>query len=154
MSRRSVRWWWALAIGAALLVVIQAIPYGHTRTNPPVIGEPAWNAPETRELAVRACYDCHSNQTKWPAYARIAPVSWLVTSDVAEARAKLNFSEWSRPQKEAKEAEEVVRKGEMPMRIYTLMHASARLTDAERMALAEGLAATLGTEQVESGGRR
>lgn len=154
MSRRSARWRWVMVSAGVLLIAIQAIPYGHSRTNPPVIGEPAWNAPETRVLAVRACYDCHSNETKWPAYSRLAPVSWLVTSDVAEARAKLNFSEWPRPQKEAKEVEEVVRKGEMPMWIYTLMHASARLTDAERAALAQGLAATLGTEQDESGGRR
>lgn len=154
MSRRSARWRWVMVSAGVLLIAIQAIPYGHSRTNPPVIGEPAWNAPETRVLAVRACYDCHSNETKCPAYSRLAPVSWLVTSDVAEARAKLNFSEWPRPQKEAKEAEEVVRKGEMPMWIYTLMHASARLTDAERAALAQGLAATLGTEQDESGGRR
>jgi len=80
-----------------------------------------------------------------PVYSRMAPVSWLVARDVQEGRAVLNFSEWQRPQEEAGEAAETVTEGEMPLRLYALMHARARLSDVERAAPARGLAATLGT---------
>jgi hypothetical protein len=71
-------------------------------------------------------------------------VSWLVQHDVDEGRAVLNFSEWSRPQAEASESAEAVREGEMPPRLYPLLHASARLTTEERARLAAGLSAALG----------
>jgi hypothetical protein len=75
-----------IAAGAALLVaLIQAVPYGRAHSNPPVVSEPAWDSPRARELAVRACFDCHSNETVWPWYSNIAPVSWLIQSDVAGA---------------------------------------------------------------------
>lgn len=64
-------------------------------------------------MAQRACFDCRSNQVKWPVYSHVAPVSWLVPRDVEQARAELNFSEWTRPQDEADEAAEKVREGEM-----------------------------------------
>lgn len=127
----------------ALLAAIQLVPYGRDHANPPVLGEPAWDSSETRALAERACFDCHSNQVKWPAYAHVAPVSWLVQRDVDKARAHLNFSEWTRPQKDADEAAAEVREGEMPLKIYTLMHAHARLTPAERERLAAGLERTI-----------
>ena len=133
----------------ALFLAIQLVPYGHDRTNPPVVSEPVWNASATLELAERACFDCHSNLTKWPAYAQVAPVSWLIAHDVAEGREHLNMSDWQRPQKEANEAAEVVRNGEMPPLQYRLLHPEARLSDAEREQLARGLALTFagGTEQ-------
>ncbi len=105
---------------------------------------PSWNVPATRALAKRACFDCHSNETEWPAYASIAPVSWLVQHDVDAGRAVLNFSEWTRPQKEAKEAAAEVREGEMPPTAYTLIHAHARLSAADLDRLAQGLTQTLG----------
>ena len=124
----SRRFWsrFALAL-VAVLAAIQLVPYGRAHANPPVLGEPAWDSPETRALAARACFDCHSNQVKWPAYSHVAPVSWLVQRDVDEARAHLNFSEWTRPQEDADEAAEEVREGEMPLKIYALMHANAGL---------------------------
>jgi len=82
---------------------IQVIPYGHTHTNPPATGEPPWNSPQTRELIRRACFDCHSNGTVWPWYSNIAPVSWLVRRDVNGGRSHLNFTEWERAQKHAKD---------------------------------------------------
>jgi hypothetical protein len=82
---------------------IQLVPYGRDHGNPPVTGEPTWDASETRALVKQACFDCHSNETEWPAYASIAPVSWLVQRDVNEGRAVLNFSEWPRPQQELSE---------------------------------------------------
>lgn len=131
--------------GIALLVVAQLVPYGRATTNPPVVAEPRWDSPITRDLARRACFDCHSNETEWPLYSRIAPVSWLVAHDVLEGREMLNFSEWQRPQEEAGEAGETVTEGEMPPWIYTVMHPEARLSDAERAALVKGFAATIGT---------
>ena len=140
------KWWSRIAFGLlGTFLAIQLVPYGRDHTNPPVIGEPAWDAPETRALARQACFDCHSNETEWPAYASIAPVSWLVQRDVNEGRAVLNFSEWSRPQEEAKEASAEVLEGEMPPAAYRLVHAHARLNAADRDRLARGLARTLGT---------
>lgn len=139
------KWWSRIGFGVlGTLLVIQLVPYGRDHRNPPVTSEPTWDAPETRALARQACFDCHSNETEWPAYSRVAPVSWLIQRDVAKGRAVLNFSEWQRPQEEAKEAAEEVLEGEMPLRTYQLMHAHARLSAAEREQLARGLERTLG----------
>jgi mono/diheme cytochrome c family protein len=131
---------WALLAGVMLLAVVQILPFGRDHTNPSVRKEPQWDTPETRELAVRACFDCHSNQTVWPWYSHVAPVSWLVWSDVVRGRKELNFSEWDRPQREARESGSVVRKGSMPPWYYPW----AQLTTAERQKLVQGLEATLG----------
>ncbi|MBI5362562.1 MAG: heme-binding domain-containing protein [Planctomycetes bacterium] len=128
-----------------VLALIQVLPYGRAHDTPPILKEPAWDCAATRELARRACFDCHSNETRWPWYAHVAPVSWLVQHDVEEGRSKLNFSEWSRPQHEADEAEEVVREGEMPPYAYVALHSSAHLTAQETLQLAQGLARTLGS---------
>ena len=136
VSRQRFFWY-----GLVVLLAIQLVPYGHDRTNPPVVAEPRWDSPVTRALAERACFDCHSHETRWPAYSRIAPVSWLIAHDVADGREALNFSAWQ-PPREPDRVPEEVREGEMPPSIYTLMHASAKLNDAERRALADGLAAT------------
>lgn len=136
---------------AVLFLLIQAIPYGHDHSNPPVRAEPAWDSPQTRELVVRACYDCHSNETVWPWYANIAPLSWLIENDVKGGRHELNFSEWDRWRGEGGEAAKTVRKGEMPPLLYILLQPKARLSPAEREALIRGLEATLGvsTEREE-----
>ena len=128
-----------------LFVLIQLVPYGRNHTNPPVQAEPQWDSPETRALAKRACFDCHSNETVWPWYSNIAPISWLTQRDVDEGRQKLNFSEWNRPQ-EVDEVIEVIQKGEMPPKIYLLTHPQARLTQAEKEKLIRGLQATLGVQ--------
>lgn len=145
---------WAGGAGAGLLLLAQAVPYGRDQTNPPVRAEPAWDSPRTRELAARACFDCHSNQTRWLWYHRIAPVSWLVFSDVKEGREELNWSEWDRPQKRAAKAAREVSKGEMPLRIYALAHPEARLSTEERGELVRGLAATFGDAAKERDDRR
>jgi hypothetical protein len=129
---------------AVAVVAIQLVPYGRDHTNPPRVVEPTWDRPETRELAVRACFDCHSNETAWPWYAHVAPTSWLVQSDVDEGRRVLNFSDWSRGYEEAAEAAEVVLENEMPPRSYTILHPEARLSPHEKRELAAGLNATLG----------
>ena len=134
-----------LAFGA-----IQFVPYGRDHVNPAVGAEPAWDSPEARALAKQVCFDCHSNETEWPAYSRIAPVSWLIQRDVFEGRAVLNFSEWQRTQEKATEAAEEVLEGEMPLRMYQLMHAHARLSTADRERLARGLENTLGRRPEEA----
>jgi mono/diheme cytochrome c family protein len=117
---------------AGLGLLIQLVPYGKNHTNPPVSGEPAWDSPETRTLAQRACFDCHSNETIWPWYSNVAPVSWLVYRDVMEGREKLNFSEWGvSRQEDLEEIIEVIREGEMPMPIYLIQHPEARLSAEE-----------------------
>jgi hypothetical protein len=139
------RRWSRIGLGVVgTLLAIQLVPYGREHANPPVTGEPTWDAPQTRTLAKQACFDCHSNETEWPAYASIAPASWLVQRDVSEGRAVLNFSEWPRPQEEAKEAAQEVLEGDMPPAAYTLVHAHARLAAGDRDRLAQGLARTLG----------
>lgn len=91
-------------------------------------------------LLARACYDCHSNQTRWPWYSRIAPVSWLIERDVSLGREELNFSEWGSyyPQTLRRKLQwmgRVLREGSMPPWTYRLMHPRARLTQAERAML-------------------
>ena len=136
-----------LGIGVIVaILILQLVPYGRRHTNPAGRVEPGWDSPTTRGLAVRACYDCHSNETVWPWYSHVAPVSWLVQRDVDEGRRKLNFSAWDRPQKEARESAKTVRKGEMPPWFYPLIQREARLTAAETRALLAGLEATLGTK--------
>ncbi len=134
-----------LAIMAGGFLLIQLIPYGRDHTNPPVLSEPNWDSPQTRQLAQLACFDCHSNETVWPWYSNIAPVSWLVQRDVVEGREKLNFSTWAQGGgEEADEMVEVIAEGEMPLPIYLLTHAEARLTAAEKQALMDGLQAITG----------
>jgi hypothetical protein len=130
-----------VAGGAGLLLAIQLVPYGHQHTNPPVTAEPAWPDPTVRALAVRACFDCHSDETNWPWYSNIAPASWLLQSDVQRGRSILNFSEWDRPQRRLGEVAEALREGEMPPAYYRLMHPAANLSASEKGQLESGLAA-------------
>jgi len=121
----------------AILLAIQLIPV--ERSNPPVSSEvPA--DPATREILRRACYDCHSNETVWPWYSRVAPISLLVGHDVEEGREHLNFSTWDRydAKKRRKKLDEVVEEveeGNMPLWFYVPLHPEAKLSDDERRAI-------------------
>ena len=89
-----------------------------------------------------ACYDCHSNETKYPWYSNIAPISWLVADHRNEARHHLNFSIWgeySQKRKDHKleECIEMVQEGEMPMDSYTWFHPEAKLTEDQKQFLLE-----------------
>ena len=125
----------------AFVAVIQLVPYGRAHSNPPVVSEPAWDSPRTRELAQRACFDCHSNETKWPLYARIAPGSWLMARDIHNGRNHLNFSEWADVDDDEKKTDlencwEQVESGEMPKWFYVYpLHLGARLSDADKALL-------------------
>lgn len=136
---------YTLLVILAAFIAIQAVPYGRDHNNPPVVREPDWNTPETRALAKRACFDCHSNETVWPWYSFVAPISWLVYSDVKEGRTELNFSDWRDGRREGEKASEIrkqIDEGEMPPLQYRLVHAEARLTVEEKRLLIEGLTAT------------
>lgn len=132
------------AVSAAVLLVgVQFLK--PDRTNPasdPAAAFEAVAKPSKEAVAVvrRACGDCHSNETVWPWYSRIAPVSWLVADDVKEGRAHLNFSEWNRyspevSQKRMGEACREVKEGGMPLFAYTLMHPNAKLSSADVSAI-------------------
>jgi hypothetical protein len=134
-------WKWA-AIGiVVLLVAIQLVPYGRDHTNP-TGGQPiSWNSPRTEELMRGACMDCHSNETEWPWYSNVAPVSWLVQRDVEEGRATLNLSTG---EPEVQEMIEAIQEGEMPPWQYKPTHPGARLSASEKRELIRGLQATFG----------
>jgi heme-binding protein len=133
-----------LRAGLGLLVVavlIQLVPYGRDHTNPPVTRDAPWPDGRARELATAACNDCHSNQTRWPPQSYVAPLSWLLTRDVEQGRAKLNFSTWDEDDGEADDGAEAVAEGSMPPRRYVLVHPDAALNDAERQLLIDALEA-------------
>ena len=131
------------------LVVIQAIPYGRSHSNPPITGEPEWATPRTRELMVRACFGCHSNEVEYPAYASVAPISWVIAAHISEGREKVNYSEFGSRQRGADETIEVIQEGSMPPGYYTQFgrHPEAKLTTAEIAELIAGLKATPGLSE-------
>lgn len=136
---------WMLFWMVVLFPAIQFIPYGHDHDNPPVVQEPSWDSRQTRDLAKNACFDCHSNETLWPWYANMAPVSWLVYTDVRHGRRHLNFSDWRQGQREGenpKKLREAIAEGEMPPLQYRLLHPEARLTASQKQQLVEGLVIT------------
>ena len=145
MSRKSIILTILVVIVGSLLVfgLIQWVPYGHNHTYPPVAEEPAWDSKLTRSLAQRACFDCHSNQTTWPWYTNIAPVSWLTQSDVDRGRRRLNFSAWTGSGRGTGDLAEAINRGSMPPFYYVWLHPAANLSPAEKQQLITGLAASL-----------
>ena len=114
-----------------LFVGIQFIPV--ERTNPPVTSEV--NAPaDVKAILKKACYDCHSNETNWAWYTKVAPSSFLAAYDVNTGRKHLNFSEWN-VNKESKYKEEIwdeIREEQMPPWQYKIIHSEAKLTPEEK----------------------
>ncbi len=121
------------------------MPYGRAHANPPAQAGPQWDSPQTQALFDRACADCHSNQTRWPWYSSVAPVSWLVQKHVDEGRSKFNVNVPGFG-READEAAGQVRSGEIPEKTDLPLHPEARLTATEHDQLVRGLAATFGAE--------
>ncbi|NWF50964.1 MAG: heme-binding domain-containing protein [Ignavibacteriaceae bacterium] len=117
-----------------VLVGIQFIPV--ERTNPEVKNDLLTSA-EVKNILVRSCYDCHSNQTEWTWYSKIAPASWLIVSDVNSGREHLNFSEWGNYKRNKQEElkreiwEEVLNEN-MPLWTYRIIHPSSKLNEAEK----------------------
>lgn len=119
--------------------IIQFYPI--KQTNPPVSFD--FNDPiEIKNIVRNACYDCHSNETRWPWYSYIAPASWVIVHDVKKAREKFNFSSWGlidiEEQNELRqEMWEEVEEGKMPLRRYLILHPEARLSKEQRSMLRE-----------------
>ena len=134
-----------VVVMAAALVVAQFIPV--KRTNP--AGEGMLLTPPDIKLTLRrACYDCHSNQTQWPWYSHIAPVSWLIVRDVDLGRREINFSEWGSyyPATRRRKLEwmgRALREEKMPPWFYRLMHPGANVTEADRAELERWIKDTL-----------
>ena len=132
--QKKIRLWLILII--AVFVLIQLIPVD--RSNPVVSQDLELKAPENVKTIIKnSCYDCHSNNTKWPFYSYIAPVSWLVTSDVTEARHHLNFSIWEQYTMERKNGKkaaiwEAISEGEMPLPEYVFMHRKSELNEQQK----------------------
>lgn len=130
-----IRW---IAFGFLVFIVaIQFVPVG--RSNPSITAE-APATPEARAVLRSACYDCHSHETVWPWYSRVAPFSWLVTRDVRKGREELNFSTWDHytikeQVKKRKKSWEEVEEGKMPLWFYLLNHRDARLSVEDRVIL-------------------
>ena len=140
-----------VAAGAVVFVLIQLVPT--SRGNPPITQDIA-APPQVESILRRGCYDCHSNETRWPWYARVAPVSWLVIRDVNRGRKHINFSTWD---KYSDDPETVIRKlnniskfshnGSMPLWYYLPEHSEARLSDADRKVLEKWASEAIAVEK-------
>ena len=142
----------ASLVVAAMLVAAQFVPA--KRTTPPAQGSLV--APLSIVATLRrACYDCHSNETQWPWYSRVAPVSWLIVRDVNLGRKEINFSEWGSyyPRTRRRKLEwmgRALHEEEMPPWSYRLMHPSARLTEADRAGLLRWIESALNTPSTQT----
>jgi len=129
--KKILKWIFAVLLAGFALLQLTNPP----RTNPPVLHDLIASStmpPPVAAMLHAACYDCHSSETKWPWYAHVAPMSWLIASDVNEGRKNLNLSDWpTDPVRAAKRLEDMSEKigyNEMPPKKYTAIHADARLT--------------------------
>lgn len=140
MSKKKKLFWYTVL---GLIIVIQVYPV----TVPEVMKDNPGDIMKSTEIPANvstmlkaACYDCHSNESKFPWYSHVAPVKWLVYNDIIKGREKLNFSEWASMDK-ADQADALdgisteVSSGDMPMKIYPIMHHDAKLSDADRQAI-------------------
>lgn len=145
MNKKMPVWLIILIIIGIIFGGIQLIPLGKGVSNPPIINEPVWDSPATRELANNSCFDCHSNETHFPWYSKVAPASWLLARDVKVGRRAMNFSEWPKDAEYQKilanEIREILQEGEMPPIQYTLIHPDSKLSSTQIEQLVNGLGA-------------
>ncbi|MCX7610908.1 MAG: heme-binding domain-containing protein [Ignavibacterium sp.] len=127
-----------LIIIAVILIGIQFIPV--ERTNPPVKNEMPMPS-KVKEVISRACYDCHSNNTEWKWYSKVAPMSFLISYDVKEGREHLNFTEWDyysmNEEKVKQEIWEEVLKERMPPWSYRVVNPKGKLSEEDKRTLRE-----------------
>lgn len=147
---------YSLLVAVAIALGVQLLPFGRPQTNPPVTNEIAWPDTRTKELFYQACGDCHSNETRWPWYSRIAPISWTITGHVHHGRGTLNVSDWSEERfgEEARESSRTIRDGTMPLETYLRLHPTARLTEEEKQRLSDGLDLAFGEPNLADSDRR
>ncbi len=135
-----MKWKITFAVLGAVLIIIQFINSKLPETAPSTNDNLfiAENVPgDIQSVLSRACYDCHSMETKYPWYSYVAPVKWLLKNDINEGRGEMNFSEWGRMVDVDKveklgDISEVVKDKEMPLKKYLVMHPEARLSLEER----------------------
>ena len=145
----------SVGIGILGFVILQVLPAGSIAAdfaapgNPPVTYTIKWDSPQTEQLARAACFDCHSNETRYPWYSNIAPMAWLVNQDINEGRKKMNFSTGSHLFTD--EMENQIEKGNMPKPLYLPLHPEANLTAEQKKQLIDGLIATLGEDTSNTG---
>ena len=136
---------WVVMVVACLLVIAQF--KRPAKTNPPIDSSLALEAhvqvdPKIAAILDRSCNDCHSNKTRWPWYANVAPASWFVIGHVDEARRDLNFSEWGKYSRDDQRGHlgqlcELVTEGWMPLSSYTPLHPNAKLSDEDQKLICE-----------------
>jgi hypothetical protein len=143
---------WPVAVLAVAAVAIQFVPYGWWHENPPVIQDAPWPDAASEAIARESCYSCHSNETNWPLYSYVAPMSWLVRSDVEAGRDEFNLSDWSEDGDHADDAIEMIQEGAMPPGKYTLIHRGAALTAEERDILVQALMTMSADDRDDHGG--
>ena len=137
---------------AIVFVAIQFVPFGWWHDNPPVVDDAPWPDAAAASVARSSCYACHSNETDWPLYSYVAPMSWLVRNDVESGREEFNFSDWDRSEGDADKAVEVIQEGSMPPDRYTLAHRDASLSAEEQDVLVSALLAMGGEDNRGRGG--
>lgn len=135
-----------LGVLVLVFLLIQLIPFGHTRTNPSVVSEPNWSSPQARALVKEHCFQCHSNETEWTWYSNIAPGSWLIANDVIEGREQFNFSDWNNNPGELDEMVEEIEEGGMPPIQYWIVHPSSRMNDQQKQELIDALKSSIPAE--------
>jgi hypothetical protein len=141
MPKRT-RW---LLYGALFIIAIQFLQ--PDRTNPVILPGRSLEdhlrvPPDVDTILRKACYNCHSNETQWPWYSRVAPFSWVVGDDVHRGRDDMNFSDWVRHDLEEaaqrlRESCRLAREGHMPPARYRWLHPASRLTQEELNRLCE-----------------
>ena len=119
-----------------LLGAIQWVPYGRNHSHAPAPNSFRWRSPGAETLARAACYDCHSNETRWWWAVKVAPFSWLAQSDIDDAKRHLDFSAWNGRLTAAGLQRALDR--DMPPWQYTLAHPEARLTSEQKQVLVQG----------------
>jgi Haem-binding domain len=137
---------------AIVFVAIQFVPYGWWHDNPPVVDDAPWPDAAAEGVARQSCYSCHSNETDWPLYSYVAPMSWLVRNDVESGRERFNFSDWDRSAGDADKAIEVIEEGSMPPDRYTVVNRDASLSAEEQVVLVSALLAMGGQDNSGPGG--
>jgi len=133
-------------VALVIFGLIQLVPFGRPQKATAGTGEPKWATPQTRELMVRACFSCHSNEVSYPWYSSVAPVSWVVQHHIDEGRGAVNYSNFATNPQGGHDSIEVIQDGSMPPGYFTAfgLHPEAKLTDAEKAELIAGLQATPG----------
>ena len=140
-----------LGIAGALLLA-QFVPV--QITNPPVRGDVS--APPGIEATLRrACYDCHSNETRWPWYSRVAPISWLAAHEVEMGRKQINFSDWDEyypatRKRKLQWTDRAIRQEAMPPWLYRILHPDAGLTADDRAAIERWIDAEISGRSAQS----